>query len=169
LVFKAFLIPDAAGPVVATAFAATSAAAAPWDGHRGKEKQRELQYREPRRLSPVDFHRCQSLPLGGGGGGERALSLVTNLADGLGFWEKEVKAAHFADSKRAVLESLTLLEVMTSLKLMTTEEQRLLADELRDLARMISGLLRGAKRKEKKPAAEGEETAVVREGGIVYH
>ena len=101
---------------------------------------------------------------------KRALSLVTNLADGLGFWEKEIKAAHFADSKRAVLESLTLLEVMTSLKLMTTEEQKLLADELRDLARMISGLLRGAKRKEKKPAAEGEEAAVVvREGGIVYH
>jgi len=68
-----------------------------------------------------------------------------------------------------VLESLTLLEVMTSLKLMTTEEQAALADELRDLARMISGLLRGAKRREKKPTAEGEEAAVVREGGIVYH
>ena len=100
---------------------------------------------------------------------KRALSLVTNLADGLGFWEKEIKAAHFTDSKRAVLESLTLLEVMTSLKLMTTEEQAVLADELRDLARMISGLLRGTKRKEKKPAAEGEEAASVREGGIVYH
>lgn len=84
----------------------------------------------------------------------RAVLLVANLADGLGFWEKEEKVQHFASSKRAVLESLPLLEMMMSLGLMSPETNGRLAEELRDLAKMINGLLRGARRREREKSQD---------------
>lgn len=99
----------------------------------------------------------------------RALAIVTNLADGLGFWENEVKVQHFCASKRAVLEILPLLEVMTGMSLLAAEGQARLAEELRDLAKMISGLLRGAKRREQTAGNGSREVETVREGGVVYH
>jgi hypothetical protein len=53
--------------------------------------------------------------------------------------------------------------------LMTTDVQAGLAADLRDLAKMISGLLRGAKGRKKPAAVDSGATAAVREEGTVYH
>jgi hypothetical protein len=98
-----------------------------------------------------------------------ALAIVTHLVDGLGFWEREIKVEHFIASKMAVLEILPLTEIMAGMGLMTADDQAGLAAELRDLAKMISGLLRGAKGRKKPAAADGDATAAVREEGTVYH
>jgi hypothetical protein len=108
-------------------------------------------------------------PFLGGRLQEMALAIVTHLVDGLGFWEREIKVEHFSASKRAVLEILPLTEIMAGMGLMTADVQAGLAAELRDLAKMISGLLRGAKGREKPAAADGSATAAVREEGTVYH
>jgi hypothetical protein len=100
---------------------------------------------------------------------ERAVGLVTNLADGLGFWEKESKVSHFSASKRAVLEALPLLEVMVSLGLTEAAAGGGLAGELRDLVKMINGLLRGARRRETANGREGSEAAVAGESRPTYH
>ena len=100
---------------------------------------------------------------------QKSFSLVSNLADGLGFWERSHKVEHFTASKRAVLESLPLVEVLAAMKLITEEEQRAHAEDLRDLARMISGLLRGAKGTGKKIPSEKGEAAAVGEERVSYH
>lgn len=100
---------------------------------------------------------------------ERAVSLVTNLADGLGFWEKEKKVEHFSSSKRAVLEALPLLEVMASLGLMEAAAGKRIAEELRNLAKMINGLLRGARRREAAGDGENNEAAAVGESRPTCH
>jgi len=100
---------------------------------------------------------------------ERAVGLVTNLADGLGFWEKENKVSHFSASKRAALEALPLLEVMASLGAMEAAAGGGLAGELRDLAKMINGLLRGARRREAANGRESSEAAVAGEPSPTYH
>ncbi len=100
---------------------------------------------------------------------QRALSLVTNLADGLGFWEKELKTEHFSACKRAVLETLPLLEVTAGLGLIGADAGSRLAEELRDLAKMINGLLRGARRREEANAKEAPGPATVREGPPTCH
>jgi len=86
---------------------------------------------------------------------ETSLALVLNLAAGLGFWEKEWKAAHFAAAKRAVMETSPLLELMVALGELKPEAEAQFAGELQDLSRMIGGLLRGARRREQ---AEGEQS-----------
>jgi four helix bundle protein len=100
---------------------------------------------------------------------QRALCLVTNLADGLGFWEKELKAGHFSACKRAVLETLPLLEVTAGLGLMDTDAGSRLAEEVRDLAKMINGLLRGARRREEANEKETTAPATVQEGPPTRH
>ena len=100
---------------------------------------------------------------------ERAVALVTNLAGGLGFWEKEIKAERFCAAKRAVLEALPLIEVMTGLRLMTAERQEKLAEELRDLAKMVSGLLRGTRKREKPAGSNGTGAGKTGEQPTVYH
>jgi len=92
---------------------------------------------------------------------ETSLALVLNLAAGLGFWEREWKAAHFAAAKRAVMETPPLLELMVALGELKPEAEARFASELQDLSRMIGGLLRGARRREPggpeaKPAGGGE-------------
>ena len=99
----------------------------------------------------------------------RAVALVTNLADGLGFWEKESKVKHFSASKRAALEVLPLLEVMVSLDLMEAVAGSRLAEELRDLAKMINGLLRGARRREAANGKDDGEASVAGEPRPTYH
>ncbi len=79
---------------------------------------------------------------------ETSLALVLNLAAGLGFWEKEWKAAHFAAAKRAVMETSPLLELMVALGELKPETEAQFAGELQELSRMIGGLLRGARRRE---------------------
>jgi hypothetical protein len=79
---------------------------------------------------------------------ETALAMVLNLAAGLGFWEKEWKAAHFAASKRAVMEISPLLELMVALGELQAEVEMQCAGDLQDLGRMIGGLMRQAKRAE---------------------
>jgi four helix bundle protein len=91
---------------------------------------------------------------------ETALSLVLNLASGLGFWEKQWKTSHFAASKRAVMEMTPLLELMVALGEMKPEKEAQYAAELQELAKMIGGLLRQAQRREAAneggTATEGE-------------
>lgn len=99
----------------------------------------------------------------------RAVTLVAHLADGLGFWEKEEKLKHFVSSKRAVLESLPLLEVMMSLGLVGGETNGRLAGELRDLAKMINGLLRGARRREEEKSEVSETADGGREENMTCH
>jgi len=101
---------------------------------------------------------------------ETALSLVLNLASGLGFWEKQWKTSHFAASKRAVMEMTPLLELMVALGEMKAEAEAQYASELQDLAKMIGGLLRQAQRREAGPddggpAPEGDS----RERQTFYH
>lgn len=98
-----------------------------------------------------------------------ALAVVTNLADGLGFWESEQKERHFTASKKAVLEILPLLEVMSGLGLVGAEEKSRLSDDLRDLAKMISGLLRGARLREKAKAGGAGERAEAGGDGATCH
>jgi hypothetical protein len=100
---------------------------------------------------------------------ERAVELVTNLADGLGFWERDIKREHFCAAKRAVLEALPLIEVMAGLRLMTADRQTKLAEELRDLAKMVSGLLRGTRKRDKPVDNNGREAEKTGEKSIVYH
>jgi hypothetical protein len=91
---------------------------------------------------------------------ENTLALVLNLASGLGFWEKQWKTSHFAASKRALMELTPLLELMVALGEMTAETEAQYAGELQEVARMVSGLLRQAQRRE----GGGEEPGPPREG-----
>ena len=77
----------------------------------------------------------------------KALTAVTLLASGLGFWEPERKAAEFADSKREILELLPLVGLMGSLGCISQETKRDAAAELNDLAKILSGLIRGSRRR----------------------
>ena len=88
-----------------------------------------------------------------------ALEMVTSLAGGLGFWEKGQKTTCFVTSQRAALETLPLLELMVSMRLLKAEEGSRMAGEMRDLARMINGLLRGARRREKGGEENGKKAA----------
>lgn len=103
---------------------------------------------------------------------QRAVTMATNLAGGLGFWERECKEEYFAASKRSVLEALPLLEIMAGMGLVETGTQGRLAGELRDLAKMIGGLLRGVRRKEKAQGnrrSDPGEAEAVGERGVTYH
>jgi len=99
----------------------------------------------------------------------RGIAMASNLADGLGFWEKEEKERHFAASKKAVLEALSLMEITVTLKLVDPDAQRKIAVDLRDLAKMTGGLLRGARRREVPPNGDSKEARSVGEKSVVYH
>ena len=99
----------------------------------------------------------------------RAVSIVSGLAGGLGFWERDFKTRNFTAAKCSVLELLPLLEILGGLGLVAKDEQALLAEEFRDLAKMISGLLRGSKRRESQEGNGEKEPAAVGERSIVYH
>lgn len=99
----------------------------------------------------------------------RGIAMAANLADGLGFWDREEKERHFTLSKKAVLEALSLLEIAAALDLADADEQRDISVELRDLARMTAGLLRGARRREVRPDGAQEDARAVREPHDRYH
>ena len=99
----------------------------------------------------------------------RAVGLTTHLAAGLGFWERDIKTEQFRAAKRAVLEALPLIEMMAGLRLMTVDRQTKLAEELRDLAKMVSGLLRGTRKREKPIENNGREADKTGEKSTVYH
>ena len=99
----------------------------------------------------------------------RGIAMAANLADGLGFWDREEKERHFTLSKKAVLEALSLLEVATALALVDGESQWDISVELRDLAKMTAGLLRGARRRDARPDGAKEEARAVREHHDRYH
>jgi len=92
---------------------------------------------------------------------QTALAMILHLVDGLGFWETDIKALHFAAAKRAVNEMTPLLDLMVSLGEMKPETQAQLATDLQDLAKMVGGLLRQARRREQggeeARGAQGEE------------
>ena len=99
----------------------------------------------------------------------RGLGMAANLADGLGFWEREEKARHFTAAKKAVLEALSLLEITTALGLADTAAQGDIAVDLRDLAKMTAGLLRGAQRRDRQPGEGREKARAVQEEPRSYH
>jgi four helix bundle protein len=100
---------------------------------------------------------------------ETALSLVLNLASGLGFWEKQWKTSHFAASKRAVMEMTPLLELMVALGEMKPEKEAQYAAELQELAKMIGGLLRQAQRREAADEGSAAPQGEARERIRRYH
>jgi four helix bundle protein len=99
----------------------------------------------------------------------RGFNMAANLADGLGFWEREEKTRHFTAAKKAVLEALALLEVTAALGVADTGAQGDIAVDLRDLAKMTAGLLRGAHRRERQPGEEREKARAVQEQSRIYH
>jgi four helix bundle protein len=100
---------------------------------------------------------------------ETALSLVLNLASGLGFWEKQWKTSHFAASKRAVMEMSPLLELMVALGEMKPEKEAQYVAELQELAKMIGGLLRQAQRREAADEGGATPEGEARERVRFYH
>lgn len=99
----------------------------------------------------------------------RGVGMAVNLADGLGFWDREEKERHFTAAKKAVLEALSLLEITAALGLADTGVQGDMAVDLRDLAKMTAGLLRGARRREQQPGGEHEKARAVQERPRTYH
>jgi hypothetical protein len=99
----------------------------------------------------------------------RGIAMAAHLADGLGFWDRDEKERHFTEAKKAVLEALSLLELTAALELADGDVQREISVDLRDLAKMTAGLLRGARRREAPPGGRTETPAAVREKGRSYH
>lgn len=101
---------------------------------------------------------------------QTALVMVLNIAAGLGFWEKEAKASHFAVSKRAIMELSPLLELMVELGEMKADAEARFTTDLQDLAKMVNGLLRQAQRKEPPGDGNGSRpaTSEARERPALY-
>lgn len=102
---------------------------------------------------------------------QTALTMVLNLAAGLGYWERDAKVSHFAASKRAIMEISPLLDLMVSLGETKADAETRFTDELQDLAKMVNGLLRQAKRKEQQGDEGGGPAAAAeaRERATFYH
>jgi four helix bundle protein len=99
------------------------------------------------------------------------LAMVLNLAAGLGYWEKDAKATHFAASKQAIMEMAPLLELMVALGEVKPDAEALFTVELQDLGKMVNGLLRQAKRREAQgdDGGNGPAAAEARERAPLPH
>ena len=72
-----------------------------------------------------------------------ALSISTNLAEGNGRFTKADRRNFFTIARGSVQECAPLLELAQRHALIDTDEHTALRNELEELARMISGLIKG--------------------------
>jgi len=76
-----------------------------------------------------------------------ALSIATNLAEGNGRFTKADRKNFFIVARGSAQECIPLLEVARRRKLLDKEKQAALRDDLNTIARMISGLINGLKKR----------------------
>jgi four helix bundle protein len=79
---------------------------------------------------------------------ETSLSMVLNLASGLGFWEPKWKVSHLAATKKALMELKPLLELMVALGVMTDMARKDFEESINDVAKMVTDLLHQANKRE---------------------
>jgi four helix bundle protein len=72
-----------------------------------------------------------------------ALSISANIAEGNGRFTKADRRHFFGISRGSVQECVPLLELARRRELLSSEEHALLKDRLEEIARMLSGLIKG--------------------------
>lgn len=75
---------------------------------------------------------------------ETSLSMVLNLASGLGFWEKQWKLSHLKATKQALLELPPLLELMVALGELKPEMEHIFGVQIKELTERVQRLIRTA-------------------------
>ncbi|MGD9644405.1 MAG: four helix bundle protein [Pirellulales bacterium] len=75
-----------------------------------------------------------------------ALSIAANIAEGNGRFTKADRRNFFGIARGSVQECVPLLELACRQGLLPAEQHRQLKDELEEIARMLSGLIKGLDR-----------------------
>ncbi len=77
-----------------------------------------------------------------------ALSISANIAEGNGRFTKADRRNFFGIARGSVQECVPLLELARRRRLLTPEEHTSLKENLEEIARMLSGLIRGLENRE---------------------
>ncbi len=77
-----------------------------------------------------------------------SLSISANIAEGNGRFTKADRRNFFGIARGSVQECVPLLELAHRRRLLTPEEHTSLKDSLEEIARMLSGLIRGLDHRE---------------------
>ena len=77
-----------------------------------------------------------------------ALSISNNIAEGNGRFTKPDRRHSFGISRGSVQECVPMLELARRRRLLTTEDHESLKERLEEIARMLSGLIKGLDNRE---------------------
>ena len=77
-----------------------------------------------------------------------ALSISNNIAEGNGRFTKADRRHFFGISRGSAQECVPMLELARRRRLLTNEDHAFLKDRLEEIARMLSGLIKGLENRE---------------------